>query len=586
MKNNLTLSSHEESLIKNYCNIFLDERTLAEAEKKNFNYIVSDSILFDNKDRLLSFKKCDKIYKSILSDLYLKLNDIHNIEWTKRSWEILIGFWLRKFIYIVFFKFNTLKGILNQRNIDRVCLSETKTGYLASHEATAIEDLSVDNDWSWILYSKIFKYLDTNKIEIKTFKNEKENFYEDKTLYEKLGKNISFKNQIVKSYTYLSKKFISKSSNFIAATYLPVLEEKKLQLLFGQIPNFYSPPKINYRPINLSLRKKLLIDKDCLEEEKIIRDLISYYLPTFALENFQILRATVEKHSYPRKPKFIFTSNLFESDEAFKFYLANITSKDNPPKYFVGQHGNSYFTKIDNNYSNEMITCDYFISWGNKNHNDKKIINLFNLKLPKKTTKKNLNKIVIIFRSLGYQTLPYDRWKEGQNEFLMIKIFLKYFDINFRKNIHLRLHSSFKNRYKKFVQNYLLDISDYEKDFGEISYKKVIDQAELVIFTYDSTGFLENLISGKPSICLYPNTFNHLNEDCNKYYKNLIDAKIIFDDPKEMYIHIKSIWPNVNTWWNSQKIQSEINNFSKIFSASVTKNPVGLIKKKITEKLI
>ena len=68
MKNNLTLSSHKESLINNYCNIFLDERTLAEVEKKNFDYIVSDSILFDNKDRLLSFKECDKIYKSILSD--------------------------------------------------------------------------------------------------------------------------------------------------------------------------------------------------------------------------------------------------------------------------------------------------------------------------------------------------------------------------------------------------------------------------------------------------------------------------------------------------------------------------------------
>ena len=35
-------------------------------------------------------------------------------------------------------------------------------------------------------------------------------------------------------------------------------------------------------------------------------------------------------------------------------------------KYFVYQHGGSYITRVDNSYQNETMTCDYFITWGDK----------------------------------------------------------------------------------------------------------------------------------------------------------------------------------------------------------------------------
>lgn len=586
MKNNLVLSSNKKSIENDYCNIFLDERSFVELDKKPLNYQFSESILFTNEERLNSFNECNQIYNSILDDLFLKLNDHHNVLWTRRSWEILIGFWLRKFIYIVYFKFNNLKKILKSKKIDNVCLSQIKNNNLASHESTAIQDLSIDSDWSWILYSKIFEYLENNKIKVTYFESEKKNFYEKETLFEKINKNKKkFKHKLLKSYNFLTNKLLSDNRNFIVGTYLPLIKEKKLELLFGQIPTFYTPPKIEYVSIDIDLRQKISLDKNCLIIEKIVRDLLLSYLPTFVLENFQILKTTVEKFNYPKNPKFIFTSNIFESDEAFKFYLANMISSNKPVKYFVGQHGNSYFTRIDNNYSNEFITCDYFISWGDKNKEDKKIINLFNLKLPKSKRKINTDKIVIVFRSLGYQTVPYDRWKEGKQELLMAKTFLKYLDRNFYKNIHLRLHGSFQYRYKSFVQNYLSDISTFKKDFEECSYDKIIEDARLVIFTYDATGFLENLTSNKPSISLYPNIFIHLNEDCKKYYKNLKDSNIIFDNPKEMHDHIYNIWPNVDLWWNSQQTQSVIKNFLKFFSSPTTKSPLRSIKKKITEKI-
>ena len=317
-------------------------------------------------------------------------------------------YWLKKFIYIIFFKYNNLKNVFENKKIDKVCLSEIQSYHLASHESTHIQDLSIDNDWSWILYSKIFNYFNHKGIEIDIIKNEKENFYEDQTFFEKQVKN-NLKKKIIHSYNFLTNKFLSNNRNFIVGTYLPIFEEKKLEILFGQVPTFYIPPYIKYSSSNFNLRKQIFLNKECSIKEKIIRDLLPYYLPTFMLENFRILKDTVAKHNYPKNPKFIFTSNIFESDEAFKYYLANTMSFNKKPKYFVGQHGNGYFTRIDNNFRIEMITSDYFISWGEISNDDKKIISLFNLKLPKNKKKKNKDKIVVVFRSLGYQTVPYDR---------------------------------------------------------------------------------------------------------------------------------------------------------------------------------
>ncbi len=588
MKNNLVLSSDRRSLEIDHCNIFLEDRFLNELEEKPVNYFVADEILFNNKDRVESFNTCEQIYESVLDDLYLKLNEIHKIQWNKKSWEILIGFWLKRFIYIIFFRFNNLNHILENKKIDKVSLSKSKTNHLTSHESTQIQNLSIDTNWSWILYSKIFEYLKTKNIEIDIFEIEKENFHENHTLlFERINSNKkSMKKKIIKSYNFLTKKLLSHKRNFIVGTYLPILEEKKLELLFGQIPTFYTPPYIKYSPINLSFRKSIFFNKDCLIKEKIVRDLLPLYLPTFILENFQILKNTAKKYIYPKKPKFIFTSNIFESDEAFKYYLANIINQVEKPKYFVGQHGNAYFTRIDNNFRTEVKTCDYFISWGEVGYDNKKMINLFNLKIPHIKKKKNVDKIVIVFRSLGYQDLPYDRWKEGKEELLMTKDFIKYLSNDLHEYIYLRLHASFKNRYKTFIEDYLSDIKDFKKDFEEISITKLTEDAKLVIFNYDSTGFLDNLTSGKPSMCLYPNIFNHLNQNCKQHYKNLKDANIIFDDPKEMSDHIKNIWPNVNQWWNSNEIQRVIENFSKDFSIPAGKNPLRLIKERLVEKII
>ena len=82
---------------------------------------------------------------------------------------------------------------VENKKIDKVSLSKSKTNHLTSHESTQIQNLSIDNNWSWILYSKIFEYLKTKNIEIDIFEIEKENFHENHTLlFEKINTAWTF----------------------------------------------------------------------------------------------------------------------------------------------------------------------------------------------------------------------------------------------------------------------------------------------------------------------------------------------------------------------------------------------------------
>ena len=69
------------------------------------------------------------------------------------------------------------------------------------------------------------------------------------------------------------------------------------------------------------LKKKLKSNEDS-EIEKIIKNLIIDIFPNIYLESFNNLKKKLNKKFLLINPKFIYTSNEFESNELFKFYSA------------------------------------------------------------------------------------------------------------------------------------------------------------------------------------------------------------------------------------------------------------------------
>ena len=65
-----------------------------------------------------------------------------------------------------------------------------------------------------------------------------------------------------------------------------------------------------------------------------------------------------------RNQSLFFTSNNYESDDAFKFWTA--CKVEEGISYYVGQHGNNYTTLRNFSPRIEEITADKFLTWGFK----------------------------------------------------------------------------------------------------------------------------------------------------------------------------------------------------------------------------
>ena len=184
LKNNLVLSSRSEYLSSEHNNIFFNDKIFYETDEKltkKIKYTIPEDTLNEREERIRSFQYCEEIYNSIIKDLTTNLNQINKVEWGVQSWSIILGGWLRRFIYIIFYRYNTLKNILSKYEITNVSLANSETNHLTSHESVFIHDLSINEEWNSILLSKIFQYIKTDQnIEKKFIRIDKKDFYEKK----------------------------------------------------------------------------------------------------------------------------------------------------------------------------------------------------------------------------------------------------------------------------------------------------------------------------------------------------------------------------------------------------------------------
>ena len=175
---------------------------------------------------------------------------------------------------------------------------------------------------------------------------------------------------------------IRKNRNYlIDKTYLPFEIEKKLEIMLGECPSFYDVSQAHYKNIDYSLRKKINLKKENLQNlETFIRKILPESLPTSIVESANNILKNLDKTNFPKNPKVIFTSNSYDFDEVFKFYTAK--NVDTGCKYYIGQHGGTYFVEIGSNFYNEIDTSDnFFLGVINP---VKKIVPLFNFKTFKK----------------------------------------------------------------------------------------------------------------------------------------------------------------------------------------------------------
>lgn len=597
MKNNLVINPSDEFINTNdeFENIFVDRFIYDRCEKKKSTDKYFSGRL-DYSFRLENFKLSDQLFYEILECIKIEINLILEKDFDQKFFEFIIGAWLRKFIQQFIIKYKNIVEINKKFKIDCAKIYDTKNYNFFTSETHTIQHATVNNLWNSCIYSLIISNLDLD-IDLKIVEPIEKNFDDNEFLINKPTKTEkkNFKQIFLNYYSNLIDLIPNNSDFFMFNTGFKYSNEKKIDLSFRQLPRIYQKKfKFNYSKFDRGLRDKLNFEKylkDCNNHKgqnlnklfNLIIRVLDKSLPLIILEDFQNLIEYSQKLNFPKNPKAICTSYAFESAEPFKFYLAMKKFTNPKMKYFVYQHGGSYITRLDNSFNNECNTCDYFITWGDKTDLSKNNnIKFVNFKFLNKKNFKNIKseKFLILTRSMGYNTAPYDRYTEGLNELdLTIKL-CKKFSKEIKDNTIIRAHYSSKNN-----KNLFNKLDEFTIDYAEQNYFEAINNSKLIFFNHDSTGLLEMLALNKPTLCMWQKGNQHQNEFVKNDYEYLNKAEIFFDDIDKLHTHLIKIWNDPLKWWYSDNVQKNLSKFVNLYSRMPNKNFNENFKKLIKEKI-
>jgi putative transferase (TIGR04331 family) len=500
--------------------------------------------------------KLDWYYNELLLGLAVNLNRVHGKEFNRRYWEIIVGPWLKRFVSMTFHRFHALESVFERNRVKNVVTGQNELEFplVTSSYSDFLWNASNNVEWNFLFESKIIDLLKP-----------------DCEIHRKRANltNFRFTRSESRLKKYLLKlaelfTFGNAQDYFIYASYFPNYLYIKVNLKLLQFPMIWKRYIAKEHATNVILRKELRFPKKFDDKFLLIASsLVPHTLPSIYLEGYQDLVKISGSVNWPANPKLIFTSNAFDDDEVFKCWTAHKVLSG--VKYYVGQHGNNYGTKLGNLNWVEQTTCDRFVTWGWKN-NDRQI-RAFNFKIRGQGKRKPRGGLTLVELHPLHRLGPVDDHATFLRYFESQVQFVSRLPQGIRGALTIRLHSASRyfnwNEFDFWRKNFV----DVYIENGSMKIGKLLKNSKLVVHSYDSTGILETLRWNIPTLCFWENGFDHLEKTAIPYYNLLRESNIYFEKPEELVNHIENIWFEVSEWWMSSDVQharlSFLNEFSK-----------------------
>jgi len=509
------------------------------------------------------------IYELFLKLISYKLNKIHNVNYSRDYWRVLIGVWLFEFISIIFDNWNKLKHISRRYSVEFVEVAKVEGSELLFMDSNDFIYKSTTDSFNNIICNDLLKFTKIKKINYSNNKKE----YLDSNIYYKDVLNILF--NTFKNFFILISNILQKDRNAVFHnSYFDNKTSFLLQVKLKQIPTFYKSININNKFYDQEIRlqefKKL---KDPFA--KIVAELVFKYIPLSYLENYNYYLNKIYSVNWPKKPKFIFSSSSFFHDDFFKFWLAEKKEKFKT-KFISGQHGGGFFTNkfmFLEKHQNDI--SDLILTWG---YNKKKFKPIFNFKtLNKKIKFDSDGKLLFVhyevsrfsgmhssftrFSYLVYLKDQLNLISELNKNVVNELIFRKYpYNLGWKINFINLLK-------KKFTTNILIDKNKNIDD--------TLRKCRLCIVNLNSTVYLETLNLNFPTIIFFNIDNDEINNETKKYLNKLKKVGVYFDNHKMAAKKINEIWDNIDGWWYSKSVQNAVDVFCDKFSKRSKNNKVN-----------
>lgn len=581
---NLVLSTDENTWIADgpilfiggFCKLFSRRHIWG-----SFSYETIKIYKGNRSERELKLNEINLIYRRMLPDLAFELNRMHGVAHSIRYWEIILGHWLKRYISLLDDRFNRIEKAINSYEIACISVKKIDDYVVATEDSMAFQWASNDDSWNLVVFIEILNFLGVKKFDFVSGELPGKNFQMAPKQEVEIKKK-GVRRILVGLHRVVHALFSRHDDALIINSRLSVWDHIKLQLTFQQVPFFYKSADLKNHNIDTEFRRSLKIDSaNSSKMEEFARLNASKFLPICFLEGYQEALKLVKALNWPSDPRFIFTSNNFDTDEIFKFYTAEKVEKGS--QYFVGQHGGNYGTEVGSRYYNEIKTSDFFLTWGWENFHEKCFpAFIFSVpKIPHNNIKNNLLLIQMpILHRIGID-MPgpgYDEHEGYQNQLFE---FVKHLNSIPRSSLTVRLHPEHLlhewdevTRWKNFDKDVVL-----EMEGGAIEMS--LSKSKLVAISYDSTILLYCLALNIPVVCFWEEGLEHISLEALPYYQLLKSVGIFHETPKSASLLINDVWQDPDTWWSSEKVQLARTKFCNNF-ARVEDDPAGAMNKIIT----
>ena len=550
---------------------------------KKANFEILDYHWDDRQKLVKDYLYLKNLNKKLLKKIAKELNKYHELNYSERYWEIIIGPWLITFIQIIFERYENLKNLLDNNKSYETIILKIDSNKMIPENFEKFQRLIVTETWNHFIYSSIintdFFTFKINK-RYQTFKNEEK--YED---YLKL-KILSKRNKAYNFFLKIFNKIKANQDVLISESYLGKIDEIKLCIKLKVLPRFDTMTYISNSEISKN-RTQIFLKNDCESIfEEFICNLIPQQIPKSFLEDFIKVKLESEKMNWPKKPKVIFTSHFMQKTLPSRYTAENIEKFGS--KLVHGQHGGVYGQYLFSSMQDyELATCDQYLSWGWTLPENKKIIPFGILKNINdiKYYKKKASKLLMVLRSQPKYTHKLNSYS-GTNQIS------KYFE----ENIHLC-----KKLDKDLIDNKLI-LRFHSRKFGwneevlfknqfplieiDNGYSKMTDllkKSKLVLHTYIGTGYLETLASNFPTVVFANINECLINNETKDYLEILKEVNIFHDNYSSAAKFINDNWENLDNWWNKEETQKARNIYCDKFVKS-NKNMIDKLYKIINEQ--
>lgn len=526
--------------------------------------------LDDDYDRLQS------IFEALLSRTGSALNEYHGAERSARYWRILVGPWLHAYVHVLFDRWTMV-----ERASERYEIAGTQICDLAPQRAIGADFLSAaynEIGWEQYLFGKVITYQDRIPWQLIAV--------EPEPAVQEPARRPAGRAALQRAFATLLARFTKSNESMIIRSYLPRLEEIKLQMLLGQVPKLWTPPRLDAVPPDMSRRGDFHVTVS--SQDPFVRfaaSMIAEQIPTAYLEGYQSLKQAAERLPWPSRPRVIFTSNVYQFCEVFQEWSAVKAEAGHP--LVIGQHGG--FVGVGKRQPGEdepVQVCDRFLTWGWRDERPRVHPSIIFTNVGKRVGRWNRSGNLLLV-TVPVRLLPIRNmsWPVGANQsaaFVDEQIrFGRALGEPARASMTVRIRAALDTKMGSgYVARWKEAIPGVEIDPSTGPLEPRLRRCRVFVYTYNSTGFLETLARNIPTVMFWNPWYFELRRSAQPYFDLLAEARIYHQTPEAAAQHVNDIWHDVAEWWNRPAVQQARRIFCDEY-ARMPSDPLGVLKRSL-----